>query len=182
MIVYSDPPVFPANLDLGCGSRTLALVAPSEAAADPHPGVRAGFHLGCRYRSMVFTAAGQNRPNVAGVPAFGSFCLPAALDRLPLLLPHRLSRPWFGRVFGLPGWHGFRPFFFWERVLSQGDLIFNSVMMTRMLYNNPYNPRVNSNRYRYVVILSPEEIEEKHCFECMEEMEIKDENTNFKNL
>tara|TARA_R110000803_G_scaffold94151_1_gene161675 strand:+ start:220 stop:396 length:177 start_codon:yes stop_codon:yes gene_type:complete len=31
-------------------------------------------------------------------------------------------------------------------------------------------------------ILTPEEVEEKHCFECMEEMEIEDENTNFKNL
>ena len=31
-------------------------------------------------------------------------------------------------------------------------------------------------------ILTLEEIEEKHCFECMEEMEVQDENTNFKNL
>jgi len=31
-------------------------------------------------------------------------------------------------------------------------------------------------------ILTPEEIEEKHCFECMEELEIIDENTNFRNL
>ena len=31
-------------------------------------------------------------------------------------------------------------------------------------------------------ILTPEEIDEKHCFECMEEIEIIDENTNFKNL
>tara|TARA_R110002110_G_scaffold148964_1_gene340120 strand:+ start:221 stop:397 length:177 start_codon:yes stop_codon:yes gene_type:complete len=31
-------------------------------------------------------------------------------------------------------------------------------------------------------ILTPEEIDEKHCFECMEEMEVQDENTNFKNL
>jgi len=27
-----------------------------------------------------------------------------------------------------------------------------------------------------------EEIEEKHCFECIEEIEVKDENTNFRNL
>ncbi len=31
-------------------------------------------------------------------------------------------------------------------------------------------------------ILTLEEIEEKHCFECIEELEIIDENTNFKNL
>ena len=31
-------------------------------------------------------------------------------------------------------------------------------------------------------ILTPEEVEEKHCFECMEELEVIDENTNFKNL
>ena len=31
-------------------------------------------------------------------------------------------------------------------------------------------------------ILTPEEVEEKMCFECMEELEIIDENTNFKNL
>jgi|TARA_R110001606_G_scaffold368115_1_gene523836 hypothetical protein len=31
-------------------------------------------------------------------------------------------------------------------------------------------------------ILTPEEIEEKHCFECMEEMEIEDENSNSRNL
>ena len=31
-------------------------------------------------------------------------------------------------------------------------------------------------------ISTAEEIEEKHCFECMEEMELQDENTNFKNL
>tara|TARA_R110002153_G_scaffold104673_2_gene242724 strand:+ start:143 stop:319 length:177 start_codon:yes stop_codon:yes gene_type:complete len=31
-------------------------------------------------------------------------------------------------------------------------------------------------------ILTVEEVEEKHCFECMEEMEVIDENTNFKNL
>tara|TARA_R110000751_G_scaffold157001_2_gene262414 strand:+ start:136 stop:312 length:177 start_codon:yes stop_codon:yes gene_type:complete len=31
-------------------------------------------------------------------------------------------------------------------------------------------------------ILTPEEVEEKMCFECMEEMELQDENTNFKNL
>ena len=31
-------------------------------------------------------------------------------------------------------------------------------------------------------ILTPEEVEEKHCFECMEEMEIEDENSNSRNL
>ena len=31
-------------------------------------------------------------------------------------------------------------------------------------------------------ILTVEEIEEKHCFECMEEMEIQDENSNSRNL
>ena len=31
-------------------------------------------------------------------------------------------------------------------------------------------------------ILTLEEIEEKMCFECMEELEIQDENTNFRNL
>tara|TARA_R110002124_G_scaffold184465_1_gene351966 strand:+ start:440 stop:616 length:177 start_codon:yes stop_codon:yes gene_type:complete len=31
-------------------------------------------------------------------------------------------------------------------------------------------------------ILTLEEIEEKHCFECIQELEIIDENTNFKNL
>ena len=31
-------------------------------------------------------------------------------------------------------------------------------------------------------ILTLEEIDEKMCFECMEELEIEDENTNFKNL
>ena len=31
-------------------------------------------------------------------------------------------------------------------------------------------------------ILTLEEIEEKHCFECMEEIEVQDENTNFRNL
>ena len=31
-------------------------------------------------------------------------------------------------------------------------------------------------------ILTAEEVEEKMCFECMEELEIIDENTNFKNL
>ena len=31
-------------------------------------------------------------------------------------------------------------------------------------------------------ILTLEEVEEKYCFECMEELEIIDENTNFKNL
>ena len=31
-------------------------------------------------------------------------------------------------------------------------------------------------------ILTLEEIEEKHCFECIEELEVIDENSNFKNL
>lgn len=31
-------------------------------------------------------------------------------------------------------------------------------------------------------ILTLEEIEEKHCFECIEEMEVQDENSNFRNL
>ena len=31
-------------------------------------------------------------------------------------------------------------------------------------------------------ILTPEEIDEKHCFECMEELEIEDENSNSRNL
>ena len=31
-------------------------------------------------------------------------------------------------------------------------------------------------------ILTPEEIEEKMCFECMEELEIEDENSNSRNL
>ena len=31
-------------------------------------------------------------------------------------------------------------------------------------------------------ILTLEEIEEKHCFECMEELEIEDENSNSRNL
>ena len=31
-------------------------------------------------------------------------------------------------------------------------------------------------------ILTIEEVDEKHCFECMEELEIIDENTNFRNL
>lgn len=31
-------------------------------------------------------------------------------------------------------------------------------------------------------ILTPEEIEEKMCFECMEEIEIIDENSNSRNL
>ena len=31
-------------------------------------------------------------------------------------------------------------------------------------------------------ILTPEEVEEKMCFECMEELEIIDENSNFRNL
>ena len=35
--------------------------------------------------------------------------------------------------------------FFWERVLSQGDLIFDSVLLDGMLLKYPYNPRVNPN-------------------------------------
>ena len=31
-------------------------------------------------------------------------------------------------------------------------------------------------------ILTVEEVDEKMCFECIEELEIIDENTNFKNL
>ena len=31
-------------------------------------------------------------------------------------------------------------------------------------------------------ILTPEEIEEKMCFDCMEELEIQDENSNSRNL
>ena len=31
-------------------------------------------------------------------------------------------------------------------------------------------------------ILTPEEVDEKHCFECMEEMDIQDENSNSSNL
>ena len=31
-------------------------------------------------------------------------------------------------------------------------------------------------------ILTLEEIEEKHCFECMEELDIQDENSNSRNL
>tara|TARA_R110002124_G_C8839367_1_gene505403 strand:- start:189 stop:365 length:177 start_codon:yes stop_codon:yes gene_type:complete len=31
-------------------------------------------------------------------------------------------------------------------------------------------------------ILTIEEVDEKHCFECIEELEIIDENTNFRNL
>ena len=31
-------------------------------------------------------------------------------------------------------------------------------------------------------ILTPEEVEEKMCFECMEELEIIDENSNSRNL
>lgn len=31
-------------------------------------------------------------------------------------------------------------------------------------------------------ILTPEEIEEKMCFDCMEELEIEDENSNSRNL
>tara|TARA_R110000744_G_scaffold347329_1_gene452866 strand:+ start:39 stop:251 length:213 start_codon:yes stop_codon:yes gene_type:complete len=31
-------------------------------------------------------------------------------------------------------------------------------------------------------ILTPEEVEEKMCFDCMEELEIQDENSNSRNL
>ena len=31
-------------------------------------------------------------------------------------------------------------------------------------------------------VLTPEEVDEKMCFECIEELEIIDENTNFRNL
>ena len=31
-------------------------------------------------------------------------------------------------------------------------------------------------------ILTLEEVDEKHCFECMEELEIQDENSNSRNL
>jgi hypothetical protein len=54
--------------------------------------------------------------------------------------------------------------------------------------NDPNNP-INFNGKEQeeclrcaLYIYTPEEIEENMCNDCMDELEIKDENTNFKNL